>query len=110
VQQLSWLVEKSTGNAPDAYLKQLQQKILECDRKGATNASIPLSKRLQPRAVLPAIVCFPRSCCTQITSASSHLTLNLPLPADETVDALRMLTTASTPQEVDAVLQPMLAS
>lgn len=44
MQQLSWLVEKSTGNAPDSYLKQLQQKILECDRKGATNASIPLSK------------------------------------------------------------------
>ena len=46
MQQLSWLVEKSTGNAPDSYLKQLQQKILECDRKGATNASIPLSKSL----------------------------------------------------------------
>lgn len=44
MQQLSWLVEKSTGASPDSYLKQLQQKILECDRKGPTNASIPLSE------------------------------------------------------------------
>ena len=58
VQQLSWLVEKSTGNAPDSYLKQLQQKILECDRKGATNASIPLSKSLASTCSTAGNGCF----------------------------------------------------
>lgn len=46
MQQLSWLVEKSSGNAPESFLKQLQQKILECDRKGPTNASIPLNETM----------------------------------------------------------------
>ena len=97
-------MEKSTGNAPDAYLKQLQQKILECDRKGATNASIPLSERIFPASCSRQL--SPGShCCTHLSLANSRL-----LPADETVDALRMLTTATTPQEVDTILQPMLAS
>lgn len=45
VQQLSWLVEKSAGVSSDSYVKQLQHKILECDRKGPSNASIPLGER-----------------------------------------------------------------
>ena len=39
--QLTWLIEKSTGIAPESYLKKLQKSILECDRKGPRNADIP---------------------------------------------------------------------
>ena len=69
MQQLSWLVEKSTGNAPDAYLKQLQQKILECDRKGATNASIPLSETLRPACYTAGNTLIECRCAAHISQA-----------------------------------------
>jgi hypothetical protein len=48
--------------------------------------------------------------CTHLEAGDTNLTQNMLPPADETVDGLRMLATATTPQEVDAILQPMLAS
>ena len=48
--------------------------------------------------------------CTHLEAGDTNLTRIMLLPADETVDGLRMLATATTPQEVDAILQPMLAS
>lgn len=46
--QLTWLIEKSTDTADDAYLRKLQQNILECDRRGALNANLPSGAPLGP--------------------------------------------------------------
>jgi len=67
-EQLTWLIEKSSGVAPESYLRKLQQNILECDRRGPLNAN---------------------------------------LPSDETTASLRLLTTAASPSEVEAILRPI---
>ncbi len=41
IDQLTWLVTKSTGIASNAYLRQLQEKIVVCDRKGPRNIDVP---------------------------------------------------------------------
>lgn len=51
-QQLSWLIEKSSGTASDSYLRQLQQRILECDRQGPLNATLPSDEDTAPLRLL----------------------------------------------------------
>ena len=42
--QLTWLVEQSTGTATPAYLAQLQARIEQCDRAGGANARLPTAE------------------------------------------------------------------